>query len=634
MSCVDQETFITYVNQNTRDCAWVEKSGKCDKYGSHCPVTCKLCNVEVDSEQDAEQNTTDLQSMMDYNVDLEWIINQDTSYNSSSTVSDEESHVMVDLSITTLSAEQRQQIMNGKLSMELGGSNLVTATDILSGSGDDNRIFEAIVMSVSQVLDDETGFVVSDDPNDLTSLDLENQPSNVVAMAYSPGYASSIVEDGSNGWIQVHIPYKVLENSSSHRLLKSESNGTIGGESTFLEQIGEACNLVVQKRIADGTLLEMLQLSDSRIQAVSVDGHEDVGDVVQPDGINGISIFAIVFIGIVCLGALIFWAHSAWKRIESNKNYWTNKGEEGNVHALVEKGESAQSVYPSKTDPDPNNTLETDLSSKRDSSALPSDPRSRASSESHEQSGPNLASAAGSSVASGSSFGIGLRDVGIVNGPLPPSIVRRPSSTIEYASISSAPSFVTNSDRQSSSGSIFEKLRRASRAKSTSNLSYGSSWGDELVDDVHKVDETIFGDGLFQNEISRNSSIHCIDIKGEEYDWCPRDQANDEEFDALYNSPDNNDMETASTSDHVGKTAAKKYLDYKESDEGTEDPTNNSMFCTPEVPLENCSCESFSRAFTGFAEETRYRMGLSDHTNEQPMRRDTSGKTLKHSRRW
>ncbi len=44
VSCVDVTSFVTFVNKNVRDCSWVKSQGRCDTYGTFCPVTCSSCD--------------------------------------------------------------------------------------------------------------------------------------------------------------------------------------------------------------------------------------------------------------------------------------------------------------------------------------------------------------------------------------------------------------------------------------------------------------------------------------------------------------------------------------------------------------------------------------------------------------
>jgi hypothetical protein len=292
-------------------------------------------------------------------------------------INDSQSSVFVGLSMSTLSPEQRARIRQGKGVSYEDYQQLVTASDIRMGRNNAQRLLDAVVLGLVQILDATPEFRVLDytyDSVDQLQLD-SNQGSSITtttALAYNPSNRVASAADGANGWLRVFVPLEILavqggegddsyysgrrnlvesestkheskhererrhlrsvlaQGSRNQDLLQFQTHHDSAADRRKLQQpqratvnqVSQSIAIVMQEKIRDGTLLEMLQLSDDRIQSLSTIGQEDLvagrdgeGDgaqapvsgnesesIMTAGGIFGIVVLAVILL----VGSLLF----------------------------------------------------------------------------------------------------------------------------------------------------------------------------------------------------------------------------------------------------------------------------------------------------------------------------------------
>lgn len=676
VSCVDVTSFVTFVNKNVRDCSWVKSQGRCDTYGTFCPVTCSSCdpsgsvssleqvlnqNLQVQgtnkaSNSDASVATTSSgtdggkpNSSTSTSNNDDSNINEDASNTSQKFSNKNESPstnsslnftdsstievsnnttdndvtsksstdngrnstitplssdiILVKFSFTTLTESQRKSLMDGTLSISEIMEYLVTADELEpGGSVSGSKILEAILMTVSEILNSETFYIIPDDDSISSTATESNSQNNTLILFYNQSLTNNeIANDGSNGWVDLSLPYQVIEMSSERRTLRDVS----------IHQVNDYCNEVIHEHIADGTLLKMLTLStNSRIKAVSISEDKVLATPKPRSSIsrffqetNGLTLFAIGVCSVVLMCLLFLWASFITSKAKQRKQ-WRNY--EDDVRNVILSMESENKK--------PNDGSELMINTTFDSSAPLADDSNHSSSsrEPSLNSGRSLkptvytsrtkdmSDISTSSSRSGRLNNLASDGTAKMSHRWIPSIrklmktksadssvraqnfvTHSPEAThqqmhFHVASVSGPPSILKHpeertTDEESMAGTIFGKIQRCSNKNTddgTASAFMGSNnsyWGDTESPedfDVAALDEVVFYDSEASSspeKISPSGSVHYVNTPETDHGFTLSgfiDQVQDAVFDALYSS-DSTSNDITSISEDANESSLK-----------------------------------------------------------------------------
>jgi len=608
-SCVDQSSFITFVNHNVRDCSWVQATGNCETYSEYCPATCSLCSG-------TQTDGVDLQQVLNSNIQNQApaptpttasVTNSGSSETSNGTsnmngtavkvssnknvtptpspshantgsiaLSQTSGVVVVSLSFTTLTDDQRKRLKANKMSIEEILTDLVTVDDILSvnSTSQGRKVLEAIVLSVTQILNADTNYFVSDGANTTSENDA------VVSMIYNPSsYNSSIANDGNNGWVQLHIPYDTTLTFSRRQL-----------QSAAIKKVKSTCSQDINNRIGDGTLLKMLQLStDALIKDVSVFGKEDMTAVnsatntqTGPESVghpSSLFFFAVGVCALVLFALSVFTVYFIVEKSHLRKHAsWVNNDANRVILELdLENGELKKTTN-QKNDQTLDMSLQSGSLSNPPSSGELSESRDRFEpivrlSKATELSDISCCSSKSGRLGSVATTKFSNRRLSSADRRQPQrkksatnksdsesELKQQQTQTSAKRSLFNIPAVgvpfavnnrKNNSDVESTSDSIIDRILRRCKKNvgdepSAVVSSNYSSWGDdELGSELMKVEEMVLVDPP-PEEIDDSLSVHFVDVQGEEYDFSLSKYV-DDAFDAIYNSAIDIDTAVAST---------------------------------------------------------------------------------------
>lgn len=662
-SCVDVTSFVTFVNKNVRDCSWVKSQGRCDTYGTFCPVTCYSCdpndsleqalnqNLQVEGSNtssnsdtpaanssnggeggdndsnsvkedatDSSQKTTNKNKSPATNYSLSDtdsstvetsnvattayanVTSKSSAYNRrNSTASPLSSDlILVKFSFTTLTDSQRKSLTDGTLPINDIKKYLVTAVELnQEGNGTGAKILEAILMSVSKILNSETINIISDDDN-ISSLETESKSqTSALLLFYNQSLTNNeIANDGSGGWVDLSLPYQVIAMSSDRRSLRNVSS----------HQVNEFCNDMIRESITDGTLLQMLTLStNGRIKAVSI-SQDKVGATPKPRSkvsrffqeTNGPTLFAIGVCSAVLLCLVVLWASITTSKMKQRK-HWKNyerssenkKPTNGSDHMIdttfdssappFAEGSCIHSSVSMETSLNSGHTLKPtvttssvkDLSDISSSSSWSGRLNNIASDVTAKMSHRLIPSLRKLIKPKSSEDGHLNSSAGVQHHVTHSPELSHPQMHFHVASVSGPPSVLKHpeektNDEESTAGTIFGQIQRGSYNNvddGTASAFMGSNnsyWGDAESPedfDVVELDEVVFYDSESSSieKISPSGSVHYVNTPDTGHSFTLSgfiEQVQDAVFEALYSS-DSTSNEITSLSDDANESSRK-----------------------------------------------------------------------------
>lgn len=255
-------------------------------------------------------------------------------------------------------------------------NTMLTASDIIRGN--DNGVLSAVIMAVSQVIDQSSEDEVLQayhPPSNTTAIawDIDGTSTNSRRRLSSLLYSgSALIYEAPNNWIYAKLPFRVVSwsqnnstsgtsqsrSGSSNSTYYDSSSSSVGdddwcdddggsGESSSQILLTQYIHSALKSRIADGGLLSLLQGLDPRIQSLDylqLQSSDSPSTPTTTESTN-VSNYALQIVGlamfalssVLCFG-LLFAGHQRKMQRKKEKQWKETVGSEQAVNKFLEMG--------------------------------------------------------------------------------------------------------------------------------------------------------------------------------------------------------------------------------------------------------------------------------------------------------